>query len=80
VIIAGIPIATVASAIARASIMCNPLQSKLQHIWSGAWETVFPINIYRTPTSGVFRRKDFGFVACGNNRASVSQFVAGIGH
>jgi hypothetical protein len=34
---------------------------------------------YRTPVSGVFRRKDFGFVTCDNNRASVSRFVAGIG-
>jgi hypothetical protein len=39
-----------------------------------------PINIYRTPASGVFRRKDFGFAAYGKNSASVSQFVAAIGH
>jgi hypothetical protein len=32
------------------------------------------------PASGVFRRKGLGFMACGKNRASVSQFVAGIGH
>ena len=39
-----------------------------------------PINIYRTPASGVFRRKGFGFAVCGENLASVSQFVAGIRH
>src|SRR5215510_13634736 len=27
-----------------------------------------------------FARKGFGFAVCGNNRASVSRFVAGIGH
>jgi hypothetical protein len=37
------------------------------------------MNVYRTPASGVFRRKGFGFAACDNNRASVSRFVAGIG-
>jgi hypothetical protein len=37
-------------------------------------------NIYRTPVSGVFRRKDSGFAVCGENPASVSQFVAGIRH
>jgi putative tryptophan/tyrosine transport system substrate-binding protein len=36
------------------------------------------INIYRTPVSGVLRRKDSGFAVCGENLASVSQFVAGI--
>src|SRR5262249_58111815 len=35
------------------------------------------INIYRTPVSGVFRRKDSGFAVCGGKPASVSQFVAG---
>jgi hypothetical protein len=39
-----------------------------------------PINIYRTPASGVFRHKGFGFAVCGENLASVSQFVAGIRH
>jgi hypothetical protein len=39
-----------------------------------------PINTYRTSASGVFHRKGFGFAICGNDRASVSQFVAGIGH
>jgi hypothetical protein len=45
--------------------------------------------MYRTPVSGVLRRKDSGFAVCGENpagvsrfaaknRASVSQFVAGI--
>jgi hypothetical protein len=38
------------------------------------------INIYRTPVSGVLRRKDSGFAVCGENLASVSQFVAGIRH
>jgi hypothetical protein len=38
------------------------------------------INTYRTPVSGVFRRKDSGFAVCGENPASVSQFVAGIRH
>ena len=37
-------------------------------------------NIYRTPVSGVFRRKDSGFAVCDENLASVSQFVAGIRH
>src|SRR5262249_27760349 len=36
------------------------------------------INIYRTPVSGVFRRKDSGFAVCGGKPASVSQFVAGM--
>jgi hypothetical protein len=36
------------------------------------------INIYRTLVSGVLRRKDSGFAVCGENLASVSQFVAGI--
>src|SRR5262245_1770432 len=42
--------------------------------------TVLLINTYRTPVSGVFRRKDSGFAVCGENPASVSQFVAGIRH
>src|SRR5215831_13837312 len=42
--------------------------------------TVLLINIYRTPVSGVLRRKDSGFAVCGENLASVSQFVAGIRH
>src|SRR2546426_12162046 len=37
-------------------------------------------NIYRTPVSGVFRRKDSGFAVCGENPANVSQFVARIRH
>jgi hypothetical protein len=37
------------------------------------------MSVYRTPASGVFRRKGFGFATCDNNRASVSQFVARIG-
>ena len=37
------------------------------------------MNIYRTPVSGVFRRKVFGFATCGKKGASVSRFVAGIG-
>src|SRR2546430_9707918 len=40
--------------------------------------TVLLINIYRTPVSGVLRRKDSGFAVCGENLASVSQFVAGV--
>jgi hypothetical protein len=46
------------------------------------WElekTAFPMSVYRTPASGVFRRKGFGFAGCDNNRASVSWFVAIIG-
>jgi len=42
--------------------------------------TVLLINMYRTPVSGVLRRKDSGFAVCGENLASVSQFVAGIRH
>jgi hypothetical protein len=38
------------------------------------------INIYRTPVSGVLRRKDSGFAVCGENLASISRFVAGIRH
>jgi hypothetical protein len=37
-------------------------------------------NIYRTPVSGVFRRKNSGFAVCGGKPASVSQFVTGIRH
>jgi len=40
--------------------------------------TVSLINTYRTPVSGVFRRKDSGFAVCGEKPASVSQFAAGI--
>jgi hypothetical protein len=80
VIIAGIPIATVASAIARASIMTIPLDStsssRSDRVSLG---NRFPINIYRTSASGVFHHKGFGVVTCGNNRASVSQFLTGIG-
>jgi hypothetical protein len=36
------------------------------------------INIYRAPVSGILRRDNFGFAGCGENAASVSQFVAGI--
>ena len=32
--------------------------------------------MYRTPVSGVFRRKDSGFAVCGENPASVSRFAA----
>src|SRR5262245_61583170 len=42
--------------------------------------TILFINIYRTPVSGVFRRKDSGFAVCGENLASISQFVAGKRH
>src|SRR5262249_54483272 len=42
--------------------------------------TVLLINIYRTPVSGVLRRKDSGFAVCGENLDSVAQFVAGIRH
>jgi hypothetical protein len=34
------------------------------------------IDIYRTPVSGVLRRKESGFAVCGENPASVSRFVA----
>jgi hypothetical protein len=57
--------------------MCNPLQSQAPAQLTGSLNRL--PDHYRTPASGVFRRKDFGFVACGNNRASVSQFVARIG-
>jgi hypothetical protein len=46
----------------------------------GSLRNRFAINVYRTSASGVFHRKGFGFAICGNDRASVSQFVAGIGH
>src|SRR5262245_56756187 len=42
--------------------------------------TVLLINTYRTPVSGILRRKDSGFAVCGENLASVSRFVAGIRH
>jgi len=42
--------------------------------------TVSFINVYRTLVSGRFRRKDFGFVVCGENLASISRFVARIRH
>jgi len=42
--------------------------------------TASAINIYRTLVSGLFRRKDFGFVVRGKNLASISRFVAGIRH
>jgi hypothetical protein len=42
--------------------------------------TVSFINLYRTLVSGRFRRKDFGFVVCGENLASISRFVARIRH
>jgi len=32
------------------------------------------------PVSGEFRRKDSGFAVCGENPASVSQFVAVVRH
>ena len=38
------------------------------------------INLYRTPVSGAFRRRDSDFAVCGKNLASVSRFVAGIRH
>jgi hypothetical protein len=38
------------------------------------------INIYRIPVSGVFRHKDLRFAVCGENLASISQFVAGKRH
>src|SRR5215510_15711591 len=80
-IIAGIPIATVASAIARASIMSIPLVSassstirrELEKPSSQCMSTARLLQAY-------FARKGFGFAVCGNNRASVSRFVAGIGH
>jgi hypothetical protein len=34
------------------------------------------IDIYRTPVSGVLRRKESGFAVCGENPASVSRFAA----
>jgi hypothetical protein len=79
-IIAGIPIATVASAIARASIMSIPLVSASSSTIrrelekpSSQWLSTAPL------LQAYFARKGFGFAVCGNNRASVSRFVAGIG-
>jgi hypothetical protein len=37
------------------------------------------IDMYRTPVSGVFRRKDSGFAVCGENPAGVSRFAAKTG-
>jgi hypothetical protein len=50
------------------------------HSYSNAWALKRQQPMYRTPVSGVFRRRDSGFVVCGENLASVSQFVAGIRH
>jgi hypothetical protein len=36
------------------------------------------IKMYRTPVSGVFRRRASGFAVCGKSLATVSRFVAGI--
>jgi hypothetical protein len=80
VIIAGTPIATVASAIARASIMTIPLEiGELSERLISSLRNRFRDQIYRASASGVFRRIAFCFAACGNNRASVSRFVAIIG-
>ena len=55
-------------------------QRRLRESLRGEDATVLLINIYRTSVSGVLRRKDSGFAVCGENLASVSQFVAGIRH
>jgi hypothetical protein len=77
-IIAGIPIATVASAIARASIMSIPLVSASSSTIrrevekpSSQWLSTAPL------LQAYFARKGFGFAVCGNNRASVSRFGGG---
>ena len=41
--------------------------------------TVVLIDMYRTPVSGVLRRKDSGFAVCGENPAGVSRFAAKTG-
>jgi hypothetical protein len=80
VMIAGIPIAIVASAIARASIMTIPLEiGELPERLISSLRNRFRDQIYRASASGGFRRIAFCFAACGNNRASVSRFVAIIG-
>jgi hypothetical protein len=79
VIIAGIPIARVATAIARASIMAIPSFGKLQQSHRELEKPFCRSNIYRTPASGVFHRKRFWFhdlwqqsgqrfAICGGNR------------
>ena len=78
--IAGIPIAIVASAIARASIMTIPLEiGELPERLISSLRNRFRDQFYRASASGVFRRIAFCFAACGNNRASVSRFVTIIG-
>jgi hypothetical protein len=80
VMIAGIPIAIVASAIARASIMTIPLEiGELPERLISSLRNRFRDQIYRASASGGFRRIAFCFAACGNNRARVSRFVAIIG-
>ena|SRR5215467_5949282 len=37
---------------------------------------VLLIDMYRTPVSGVLRRKESGFAVCGENPASISRFAA----
>src|SRR5262249_60472915 len=37
---------------------------------------VLLIDMYRTPVSGVLRRKESGFAVCGGNPASISPFAA----
>jgi hypothetical protein len=81
VIIAGIPIARVATAIARASIMAIPLDSASSISLIGSLRNRFADRISTARRlQAYFTAKGFGFTTCGNNRASVSQFVAEIGH
>ena len=61
VMIAGIPIATVASAIARASIMTIPLVLASSRTSDQELRNRFSSDIYRAPASGVFRRIAFCF-------------------
>jgi hypothetical protein len=79
-IIAGIPIATVAIARARASIMTIPLFGHLstsdRQPEKPFWQLTFTPRLLQA----YFAHKGFGFAVCGKNRASISQFVAGIGH
>jgi hypothetical protein len=82
VIIAGMPIATAASAKIKASIMIFSVifAGKLRRIWSKHQEP----SCWSASTARLFQAycaaKVFGVAGCGENPASVSQFVAGIRH
>jgi hypothetical protein len=75
--IAGIPIATVASAIARASIMTIPSQiGELPERLISSLKNRFPIESIARLLQAYFAASVFCFAVCGHNRASVSRFVA----